>query len=482
MIRQLAGGMLVAFAGAALARPVAAQETMSPVQTRLAGALDSRFVQPDCKVEGGDFRVSSGKTYLKTGIETAEDFNRASALRNGVRVITEAITTAGQGKSSAAWYYLGRLYLQQGDLVGADSAFTRAEQLTPSCKADIDKYRYRAWAALVNAGTTFRQAQQDDSALVMFRAANDIERSQPLAFVSIADIFNTQNQPDSALRYFGLAAATAPTDTNQVKLRNQAVFNYGVLLLNSGKAPEAVAQFRRYLTLSPGDASAMKALAQAYRAAGMADSAQALEHQLVANASTQPNPEEGLSDADLFDIAVKQFNEKNYQDAAVTFGRIIQRNPYNRDALFNQANAYLALQQGDKLAESADKLIAIEPLAEYDYTLKAQGAKLASKQDELFKAIVAREALPVNLEVQGFKLGATGAQLTGKVTGRDARDEANKQLPPKTVTVKMDFLDKDGNVVASDSKTIPPLKAGDSQPFSAEVHGEGIKSWRYTVR
>ena len=48
--------------------------------------------------------------------------------------------------------------------------------------------------------------------------------------------------------------------------------------------------------------------------------------------------------------------------------------------------------------------------------------------------------------------------------------------------MKVDYLDKDGNVVASDTKTITPLKAGDSQPFASEARGEGIKSWRYTVR
>mgnify|MGYP003525011092 CR=1 FL=1 len=71
--------------------------------------------------------------YLKTGIEgTGDPVNRVNALKNGVRVITEAITTAGQGKNPSAWYYLGRIYLQQGDVVGADSAFNRAVAITPA--------------------------------------------------------------------------------------------------------------------------------------------------------------------------------------------------------------------------------------------------------------------------------------------------------------------------------------------------------------
>src|SRR5512134_4063804 len=160
MTKVFAGGMLVAL----FAVPLAAQE--NGIQSRVLASLDTRMIQPECKLEGGgDFRVSSGKTYLKTGIEgTGDPSNRVNALKNGVRVITEAITTAGQTKNPSAWYYLGRIYLQQGDVVGADSAFNRALALAPGCQADVRKYRYRVWAALVNAGQTFRQAKQPDSA------------------------------------------------------------------------------------------------------------------------------------------------------------------------------------------------------------------------------------------------------------------------------------------------------------------------------
>jgi tetratricopeptide (TPR) repeat protein len=481
MSKALAGGTVLALASLAVA-PIAAQQ--SAVQNRVIASLDTRLVQPECKLEGGgDFRVSSGKTYLKTGIEGSGDpSNRVNALKNGVRVITEAITTAGQSKNPSAWYYLGRIYLQQGDLAGADSAFTRAEALAPGCKADIQKYRYRAWAALVNGGQSFRQNSQLDSAMIMYRAASSIYRDAPLAYVVMADIFNENKQADSALYYFGLGAATDPTDPNQKKTRDQAAYNYGVLLLQAGRGQEAVAAFHRYLSLQPDDAAGKKGLAQAFRSAGMTDSAQAVERELVSTAAATPAGGGDVSESDLMDIAVKQFNDKNYKEAAETFGRIIQANPWNRDAIFNQANAYLALQDGAKLVEASEKLLRIEPLSEYDYTLRAQGYKLAGNQDGLYKAIVAREAQPVNLEVESLKLGSDEATLAGKVTGREPRDEANKVLPPKPVNLTVEFLGADGAVVASQDLTIPALKPGESQPFSVTGKGSGIKAWRYKVK
>lgn len=472
------------FAGAALlvlaAAPLNAQ--LDGVASRVVGGLDTKLVQPECKLDGGDFRVSSGKTYLSTGITTPEPANRARALGSGVRVVLEALTEGGlANKSSAAWYYLARLYLQQGNVHGADSAFTRAEALAPGCKADIAKYRYRAWVSLYNAANGFRQQKNDDSAMVMYRAANDILRVSPLAYISQAEIFGGRQETDSALHYYSLAAATEPTDPAQVKDRNQAVFNHGVLLLNDGKAAEALVAFRRFRTLEPDDVTGKKALARAFRAAGMADSAQAIERELVGGGAAGGDDSE-VSEADLFDIAVQQFKDKNYKEAAETFGRITSRNPWNRDALFNQANAYLALQDGPSLAAVAEKLLTIEPLSEYDYSLQAQGYKFAGNQDGLFKAIVAREALLVNLEVEGIKRTADGATLSGKATGREARDENNKLLDPKVLTLNVEFLGEEGTVVGSQEVPIPALKVGETMTVSATGTGSGIRAWRYRVR
>jgi tetratricopeptide (TPR) repeat protein len=405
-----------------------------------------------------------------------------NALKNGVRVITEAITTANQGKNPSAWYWLGRLYLQQGDVIGADSAFNRAVAIVPTCKDDVKKYRYRVWAALVNAGQTFRQAKQDDSALIMFRAANVMDQSLPLSYVFMADLFNDQGKADSSLYYFGKGGATEPTDPNMVKARNQAAFNYGVLLLNAGKNREAVTALQRYRALQPDDVAAKKAMAQAFRAAGMTDSAQVLEKDLIAASGQAGGATGEISEDDLMDIAVKQFNDKNFKEAAATFEKVIGKNPWNRDAVYNQANAYLALSDGASLASSAEKLIAIEPLAEYDHTLRIQGYKLANNKDGIYKAVVGQEALIVNVEVQSFKLTAEGATLEAKVTGREARDENNKIIPAKPITLGVEFLGADGSVVSSQDAQIPPVKAGESHSLSVPAKGTGIRAWRYRVK
>jgi tetratricopeptide (TPR) repeat protein len=321
--------------------------------------------------------------------------------------------------------------------------------------------------------------------MVMLRAADAIYRDLPLGYTSMADIFAAAGQNDSAMVYYGKAGATQPTDTVQAKIRNQALFNYGVLQLNGGRHADAIGTFQSYLKLVPDDVTAKKALAQAYRATGRDAEAQDLERDLIEAAGAGGGAAaggEGVSERDLMDIAVKQFSDKDFAAAATTFGKVTEITPWNRDAWFNLANAYLALQDGANLARSARHLVAIEPLSEYAYSLAAQGYRTAGETDSLFKMIVAREALLANVEIERMAVGNDGATLTGKATGREARDENNKALPARPQTVVVEFLGDGGATVASAEMTIPALKPGESVPLSAEGKGAGISAWRYHLK
>lgn len=480
MTKAIVGGMLAVLGAAG---PVVAQQ--DGVATRVSAQFGGKFQDAECQIKSGHFLVSSAKTKLSSYSTTSDPVIGGHLLRDGTEIIREATTNKGQDKNPAAWYWLGRINLAQGDIPGADSAFTRAATLAQQCESEIQKYRTRAWSALMVGAQEFVEQKNIDSARILYRAANRINGTAPHGFVALAGIFYDAGQTDSALIYFDRAAATNPAEPAYVKLRNQAAFNAAVILLNSSRYGEAVAAFHRYLGLEPADVAAKKALAKAFRGAGMPDSAQALERFLVANAGADSGGaagEDGVSEDDLMGIAGKQFDDKNYKEAAATFGRVLALNPASRDALFNLANSYLAMEQGGDIAAAAGKLIQIEPLSEYAYSLQAQGYKLAGDQDGLFKAVVAREALVVNVEIQSMKITADGATLLGKITGRDARDENNKQIPPRELTIVVEFPGEGGVVVASQEVKIAALKAGETAEFSATGKGAGVKGWRYHVK
>lgn len=479
---QVSAVLLVAVSASA-----AAQKPPAP-NARVIQALPSKYMEPACDLKAGHFKVSSGATYLKTGIETEIPENQARALDDGKRVITEAIRQNGQGKNPAAWYFLGRVYLQQGDLVGADSAFAKAQAGAPACAKDIENYRRMVWAPLVNAGSKFYDGKKADSAIALYHLANQIYHASPVPDYQIGSLMSERSQPDSAVVYFGRAVQIArnSTDTTEVKIRNRSAFNQGVLYLNAQKFREAMPAFERYLQWVPNDYEAKKGLAAAYRGAGQTDKAAAIEKELVnapAASGAGPGAGPGAGGAgaqDYMAIGVNLYNEKKYADAAAAFEKAVAADSTNHDALYNLANAYLALKDGPKLLGAAGRLVALEPLNENALKLQGEGYKESKKVDLAVKTAEQVLALPIALQADEFVRSANGATLTLTATGRQAQTPAGKPIAPAPQRLVFEFLDAKGGVVATQETQIPPLKAGASQQVKLQAQGKGITGWRYS--
>ena len=267
MKRTLQATALLTLAASAAAAQQPARDT---IVAKAVANYTSRYVEPDCKLPKGHFKVSSAATYLMTSIEkTSVEANRQRLLEAGQRVSIEAIQQNGQDKNPAAWYYLGRIYLQQGDVAGADSAFRKAQALAPDCAGDILKYRRVAFAPIINRAIDFSKNHQDDSALVYYRRAAAWMPNEPISAYNLAGVFASQKMEDSALVYYE-AAIKGATDTSAqtVKIRNQSAYNRAVLLARAQRYPEAATAFSQYLQWVPDDVDAKKGLIEEARRDG----------------------------------------------------------------------------------------------------------------------------------------------------------------------------------------------------------------------
>jgi tetratricopeptide (TPR) repeat protein len=463
----------------------AAESQQRVLSDRVAKAMPTTYRAPDCGLKSGHFKVSSGATYLKTAVETEVAENQTRALESGEKVLLEAMQQNKQENNPAAWYYLGRIYLQRGDIYGADSALGRAEKLAPACASDIDLYRRNAWVALIKGGNGFEEQKNLDSALVLYRQAGLIFRKSPIPYYQAAAVFNEKGAADSAATYFGRAAEVGAnaTDTTEQQIRNRSAFNYGALLLNARKYAEAAAAFEKYLKWVPTDVEAKRGLAGAYRGQGQAAKAQALEQEIVAaGGSVAPAggaPGAGAGTADLMNVGVNLYNDKKYAEAAEAFGKVAEAEPYNRDALFNLANTYLALKDGPKLLAAAQRLSAIEPMNENSLKMVGEGYKLSKQVNQAVKVAEQVLALPVDVRVTNFSAGPNDATLTATATGRQAQTAAGKPIKPVPVVLAVEFLDAKGTVVGSQDVQVPALAAGKSQELKATAKGAGIAAWRY---
>jgi tetratricopeptide (TPR) repeat protein len=461
----------------------AAEAQQRVMSDRVAKAMPAAYRAPDCGLKSGHFKVSSGATYLKTSIETDVPENKERALENAEKVLLESMRQNNQASNPAAWYYLGRVYLQRGDLVGADTALTRAEKMAPDCAKEIDGYRQNAWVALIKGGNGFEEQKNLDSALALYTQAGVIFRKSPIPYYQAASVFNEQGKTDSAAAYYGkaVAAGANATDTTEKKIRDRSAFNQGALLLNAQKHAEAAKVFEEYLQRMPNDIEAKRGLAAAYRGLGQADKAQALEQQIVAAGGSAAGAAGGggAGSADLMNVGVNLYNDKKYAEAAEAFAKVSAAEPHNRDALFNLANTFLALKDGAKLLATAQRLSAIEPLSENSLKLVGEGYKQAGNVDEAVKTAEQVLALPVDVRVTDFTSAAGGASLSATATGREAQTAAGKPIPPVPAAITVEFLDAKGTPVGSQDVQIPALKAGQTHEIKAAAQGAGIAAWRY---
>jgi tetratricopeptide (TPR) repeat protein len=301
----------------------------------LAPALAGQgWVKAKCDLKPGHYLVNSAVLYLKNAAETRFDEQREKDLRDANHALVQALTTGGQTKNPAAWYYLARYYVVRNDAVGADSAFRKAQELVPACKDDIWFWRRNTlWVPAFNAGVAALNEQQYDSAVASFRRAAVIYDEEPQGFTSLATAFfnmpaetylpestfrrmnpavpDSQFQAaydaaartryDSAAKYFRLGAASAAKDPKFAREKSDAMFNLANAYYAAQRYDSAASGYAEYLRVVPNDAQALARLGDVLQTAGHKDSAMSVYATIIAHADSM----DALS---LFNAGVSIYN------------------------------------------------------------------------------------------------------------------------------------------------------------------------------
>jgi tetratricopeptide (TPR) repeat protein len=475
--------------------------------TTTAQAQD-RWVKPRCDIKPGHFMVNSGVLYLMSAANTQHEAQRTKDLRDAERVLNEAITKQSQDKNGAAWYYLARYYGIKEDLVGADTAFTRAQTLVPACKDDIVNWRRNYWTPVFNQGVQAYNAGKADSATYYFRKAGAIY-PEPTGLSALAGLYASTGQPDSALFYYGKAAEAAGTDPKFAKEKKEALYNRGAVLYQNKRWPEAREAFRAYLNTYPNDGQALAALASSYSMESKHDSALAIYQRILQRAdSADPNtlfsaggamfnsvaqpPDTAASAAECRKAAktpaerqrctaaakatVRQHDSLSagtYRMAAQAFEAGLARAPYSRDGLYNLTSTYYMLQDSAKMLPVAQRLVAIDPMNRNAIRLVAAGFQMKGKTDSTVAYISRAEStLVADVNIQNFRSDDQGASIEAVVTNFH-----NK--PSQPFKIVFEFLKQDGTVVTTQTVDVPALPPGEMNQAKAQATGRGIVGWRY---
>lgn len=442
-----------------------------------------------CDISTKYFLVNSAVLYLKHSTETTFEDQRKKDLNDAKGALMQSIQR-GRTDDPAVWYLLGRYYEYSGDPVGADSAFDRVVKLAPDCSDDINTHRRALWIPFYNASIDMLKANKLDSALALLTQANAIYQGEPPALYFTAQIFANRGAFDSALVYYKHAIAVANDSANKANdqyanIRTNGTYDVARIYASLQQNDSALAWYQRYRTINPKDAEAMVGEAGAYTAAGQSAPALALYDSVLTMSDS-------LSTEQLFSIGVEMFRQQRYDRAVNAIQAGLKRNPLHRDALFNLANTYLAMSSNDsglsaakkkqqdamygaKIDSVAQRLEAIDPASQAVIRLLATGYQLQHMDDSTIAAVDRLQKMKFDVTVGSFHITDSGAELKGVIT--NAKDSAAADVP----TLKFQFVDTAGDVVATDSVPAQHLDKGGSAAFTVKGTGEKIAAWRYMI-
>src|SRR5688572_29157850 len=202
-----------------------------------------RTPQPPCDLKPGHFRISTVVSNMKVAAE--KPVQRDRMLGQTVDVLTRAITGDGQDKNPAAWYWLGRYYVEVNDASGADSAFTKTVTLAPQCAGEVEGYRRTLWDGTLGAAQQVSDAGNVDSAALLFRRASSLWPANPRPLFLLGQLYARHDRTDSAIVYLRRAAEAARTDTAYAAARKEALETAARLELQRAQAQPAVQRWSR---------------------------------------------------------------------------------------------------------------------------------------------------------------------------------------------------------------------------------------------
>ncbi len=308
--------------------------------------------KPPCEIKPGFFRLNSAIVDLQHASQQPQ--MRDHLLGQAQEVLVRTIRDDKQDKNPAAWYYLGRYYVEEGDAVGADTAFAKAAALAPQCKTDIATYMSPLAQATLNQGLTLWQAGNKDSGAVLLRRAYAVDSTQLKALFQLGLLYIDANQLDSASAILRRAAQAAGGDTAYGEARRDALLTVARISVRAVQSDPAVQKWQHtrygrdslapYLAADSTVLARMQASSASRRARGArlspADQ-QSFSHDSTARADAVSRDRAARDAMQQRAAADSTAAQAVFQPAIASYKELVAAYPSNAEAAGSLASIYV---------------------------------------------------------------------------------------------------------------------------------------------
>lgn len=372
----------------------------------------------------------------------------------------------------------------------ADSAFTMVEQASPECAALITQWRQqKPWLSALNGAINALNAGQLDSAEMLAKRSLILDRHAPYAYSVLGSIAQNRKNWPAANDYWKQALAAAGTDTVYADVRTKTLYEIASAASDRADAAagaaakraaarEAIKPWQDYIALANNDlllADAIDNVARMYVAAGDSALVPAVYAPMLASPSK-------FGELSLVHAGVVATRNGHHADAIKLFDAALAQNPYSRDAINNLAATYIQNNEHPKAFPLINRLVVLDPSNPDNpllYAFAYQGMYKGTKDKKLQKIYTdslvyfnsKSENATVKLAVNEFTRRPNETLLGGTIE--------NRGKAAKTYTLTVEFLDKSGNLIATETTTVGPVAAKASQAFKVKSATGGAYGYRY---
>ncbi len=373
--------------------------------------------------------------------------------------------------------------------VAADSAFTAVEKATPECAALTSQWRQqKPWLNTLNAAINALNAGQLDSAETFAKRSLLLDRRAPYAYSVLGSVAQSRKNSAAANDYWKQTLTAAGTDTTYADVRTKTMYEIASAASNRADAAtgaakraaarEAIKPWQDYIAVANNDlllADAIDNMAQMYMEAGDSASIPSVYAPILANPSK-------YGEISLVHAGVVATRNGHQADAEKLFDAALAQNPYSRDATNNLAATYIQNNQYSKAFPLIDKLVAMDPSNPDNpllYAFAYQGLYKGTKDKKLQKIYTdslvyfnnKSENALVKLAVTEFTRRPNETTIAGTIE--------NRGKTSKTYTLSVDFLDKSGNLIGTETATVGPVAPKGKQTFKITTPKGGAYGYRY---
>ena len=372
---------------------------------------------------------------------------------------------------------------------GADSAFTIVEKAMPECETVITQWRQqKPWLNTLNSAINSLNAGQLDSAEILAKRALVLDRKAPYAYSVLGSIARQKKDFAGASNYWKQTLEAAGTDTTYADVRSKTMYELAAAAADKADAAtgaakraaakEAIKPWTDYIAVAGNDlllADAIDNAARMYVAAGDSVSVPTLYAPMLANPSK-------YGELSLVHAGVVATRNGHQADATKLFDAALAQNPYSRDAVNNLAATYIQNNEYSKAFPLIDKLVAMDPSNPDNpllYAFAYQGLYKGTKDKKLQKIYTdslvyfnnKSENATVKLSVNEFTRRPDATTLAGTIE--------NRGTSSKTYNLSVEFVDKNGAVIDTQTATVGPVAAKSTGTFKLSSTKGGAYGYRY---